>query len=85
MKEMKEDVKTKIAELIKRGHTQAKFAFEPNARLFAGLLDAKGLVAKIYKFEGHANVIEHITKKLTHHFHVQGEHDTAKRLLNRML
>lgn len=75
---MKTNYKEDIKNLAEKGIRAAKFAFEPNAKLFAGLLSQQGLEAKIFKILGHGNTVELVTHKLHHHFLVTGESTTSK-------
>lgn len=75
---VKTNYKDEVKSLAERGIKAAKFAYEPNAKLFAGLLSAQGLEAKIFKMLGHASTVETVSHKLHHHFLVTGESTTSK-------
>lgn len=81
------EIKEHLNEMVKKGHTEAKFGKLENATHFKKLIEQKlHIEARLSKILGHATTIDtHPSIKLTQHFHVTGIKSTAHNVLGKFL
>lgn len=80
------DLKPLLGKMVKEGRYEANFGKLINARYFAGLLEHKGIQARVDQILGHAKTVDmDPSVKLMKHFHVEGLTSASHKVLGKFV